>query len=357
MIRVRPIFFSHLNNNLSVVWNLLLNQSCFPTFQYDFEYMSAWCKYLSGDWKPFLLMVEEDNKTIGIFPLMHRDIKRRGILPYRWIKFLGFNKTDFSLVLASDINLPKVIDASLKWLFSGNFRWELIVLDDIVEGNPLVDAIKFWLEDHNKEFELKQGKYYYINMRREWEDIRMEMSKKAIRRSINLARNRITKAGPWKLITDPEWSANLIINEASKMHIARQEVLQRGSLYSEEEEKNFLRTIINHLRKNRIFRSHWLQFENKYIAYMIGFEQKNIYFAWNMAFQPDYSHFFPSKLLIFEIIKESYEKKIEEFNFMRGESEYKKDWTKQYRANYRFIIKNTNSIYGKVASFIDNFIH
>jgi len=356
MIEPQLIFFSELNNNFSILWNSLLEPSGLPTFQYDFEYISAWCKYLRNKWNPFILIIKENNKNIGIFPLMYLDLKRRNILPTRIIRFLAHTKTDFSVILAENKNINKVVEESLKWLFYCNLRWEILILDDIAEDNPIFLPIKNWLDIQKKAYDLKIGKYYYIDLNNSWEEIRIGMSKKAVRRSINLAKNRITKAGSWNIVSDPNWGTEVIIDEASKIHIARQKMLGRESLFSRKEEKKFLKTIIEHFRNQGIFRSHWLQFNKKNIAYMIGFVQHNVYYAWNMAFHPNYSFFFPSKLLIYNIIKECYEKKIKEFNFMRGESYYKSDWAKQTRTNNRFIIKNTKSIYGKIGHFTDRFV-
>jgi len=354
MITVEPVFFEKMPEELNEEWNRLLQSAEPPNFQYDFVYLSAWTEFLRENWHPFILLIKEGEEILGIFPLMYLDEKRKGILPYRRIRFLGSSYTDFSVILTSEDKMDAVVRAAMDWIFSGKWRWELLILDDLMEGNPAAQAIKNWLESSSMTCEITEGKYYYINLEKSWEEILAETSKKAVRRSNNLALNRITKAGAWEVVINPEWDTERIIAEAAPMHIERQSDLERESFYSEDRSREFLKTVIEHNRNADRFRSYWLRLEDVYIAYLFGFEQGGVFYAWNMAFHPDYSQFFPSKLLMFELIKDCHEKKLKEFSFMRGESEYKTKWTKDYRINYRFRITNTKSLYGKAVSSVEN---
>lgn len=316
--------------------------------------MSAWTKYLRKDWIPFLIIISKEYNYKGIVPLMLRDEKRKGILPYRRIRFLARNFNDFSLILAEKKHMGKVVAHAMEWLFSGDLRWELLILDDLMEGNPAIEALETWFINNKISYETVVGKYYFINLDSAWEVIWKETSNKFVRRSVNLARNRITKAGKWDILKNPNWGDEQLIIEASFMHSERQKELGRASFYNDKKSELFLLKVIEHTKKIGLFNSYWLRFEDRYIAYMFGFEQDEVYYAWNMAFNPDYSHFFPSKLLLSEIIKDCYERKLKAFSFMRGESEYKSKWTKQYKKNYRFIIKNAKSAYGKIYKLIDS---
>jgi CelD/BcsL family acetyltransferase involved in cellulose biosynthesis len=351
MITVEPIFFSTLPDKISSIWNSLLEQSPSPNFQYEFPYMQAWSQYLREDWKPFLLLVKENDNVKGIFPLMYQDEKRRGILPYRRIKFLGYTFTDFSTILAAEKDLATVTTAALEWLFSEKLRWELLILDDLIEGNSVINTLQTWLNKNIKTYNEHIGKYYYINLQRDWQDIWLETSKKFVRRSLSLAKNRINKAGTWKVVINPNWQAEKIISTASTMHIERQNDLNRDSFYNEQNFQKFLKNIIEHNQAR--FNSYWLKFEETYIAYYLHFEQDEISYCWNSAFHPDYANFYPSRLLLFHALQDCHNRKLKEFNFMRGEAEYKLKWTKQFRGNYRFTIKNTNHQYGKIISSLE----
>jgi len=358
MINVVPIFFTKFPSFLSETWNGLLAQSFPPTFQYEFEWVSARTEYMRKDWKPFLLVVKEDEKIIGMFPLMYRNEMRRNLLPFRRVKFLAADQTDFSLILAEEKKIEKVVNKSMDWLFSNKLRWELLVLDDLVDGNPAVSSIREWLNrnKHSFEYEVHMGKYFYIDLARPWEEVIQGSSKKFIRRNVNWARNRISRSGYWEVVSDSDLSAEEITLRASLIHTKRQSELGRTSLYLDELTKKYIQSVIEKARSSKKMRTYWLRFKNKDIAYLIGFEQEDSFYAWNIAFDPDFACFSPSKLLFFEVIRDCHNRGLKEFNFMRGEGEYKSKWTRGFRGNFRFKIKNTGHLYGKIISKLDDYL-
>ena len=358
MINVVPFFFTKFPSFLRETWDELLVQSFPPTFQYEFEWVSAWTEYMRKDWKPFLLVVKEDEKIIGIFPLMYRNEKRRNLLPFRRVKFLAADQTDFSLILAEEKKVEKVVNKSMEWLFSNNLRWELLVLDDLVDGNPAVNSIQEWLHrsKHSFKYEVHMGKYFFIDLARPWEEVIQGSSRNFIRRDVNWARNRISRFGYWEVVADSDLSTEEIVLRASLIHTKRQSELGRTSLYSDELTKQYIHSVIEKAKSLKKIRTYWLRFENKDIAYIIGFEQEDSFYVWNIAFDPDFARFSPSKLLLFESIKDCHNRRLKEFNFMRGEGEYKSKWTKSFRGNFRFTIKNTCHLYGKIISILDDYL-
>lgn len=292
----------------------------------------------------------------GIFPLMYLNERRRGLLPYRRIRFLASIHTDFSTVLAGPNDIEPVVEAGLDWLFSGHLRWELCILDDLVEGNPAVAAIEKSLLDKPARYMRTDNRYYYLNLARSWEDICSDMSKKFVHRSTNLARNRITKAGPWDILIDPTWEVGRLIAEAAPIHIARQDELNRPSLYTDVDSRHFLLSLFQYNRDQNRFRSYWLKFQDTLVAYLFGFVNEGVFHAWNMAFRPEFGEFFPSKLLMLEIIRDCHRQGLKEFSFMRGELEYKAKWTKSYRANIRLTIHNRSTLYGRSVQALESLL-
>ena len=78
------------------------------------------------------------------------------------------------------------------------------------------------------------------------------------------------------------------------------------------------------------------------------FEKKS--FGWIIAFNDKYAHFSPPRISVWYILNYYLKKEFKEFNFMRGEAEYKTFWTKKYYKLYRYEFENPNLI-RKVFSF------
>lgn len=347
MIRVEPRYFDEPPADLAGPWDRLVAAAYPPLFQLDFAPVSSWCRYLRGSWRPFVLLVRDGDAVRGIVPLMYLDERRRGILPFRRVRFLASPNTDFSTILAGPGDIEQVVNAALSWLFSGRLRWELMILDDLVEGNPVVAALEQGLAKYPARCERTDGRYYFLDLVRPWKDVWSDMSKKFVRRSTNLARNRITKAGPWEVLSDPIWEMERLLSEAAPMHIERQSELDRESKYADKDSRSFMHEVFQVSREKKRFRSYWLKLQDTLIAYMFGFVSQDVFYAWNMAFRPDYAEFFPSKLLLLEIIRDCHRQGLKEFNFMRGESEYKAKWTQSFRSNIRLTVQNRSTLYGK----------
>lgn len=76
------------------------------------------------------------------------------------------------------------------------------------------------------------------------------------------------------------------------------------------------------------------------ISFAIIFCDSEKYYWWLTGFNQDYAAFSPTKILVSELLKKSFEQNIDEFHFMRGEDEYKLKWTKDFINNYQFRIYN-----------------
>ncbi|WP_445872458.1 GNAT family N-acetyltransferase [Candidatus Jordarchaeum sp.] len=294
-----------------------------------------------------MIFVKKDNTVLGLLPLMFRNEKRKNIFPYRRIKFLASENTDFNIVLADPMDVEEVTTAGLNWLCSGALRWELLILDDLVEGNPIIRAIPKWAERSHVVLNPIIGKYYYINLQRPWDDIWGETSKKFIRKNINVARNRLDRSGCWQILVNPFWETKEIADQAIKISSLRGFGAGISSL-RREAYKKFLTDVIDINRRKGIFNSYWMILNGTVIAYEFIFEQREVCYAWTGTFNPEYARYWPSRLLLLEIMKRYHEKRFKEFSFMRGEAEYKAKWTPNYKKNYRFIIKNKNDFYGKM---------
>jgi len=353
MIHVEPIFCDDVPRRLEDDWRELLDTSGPAAFEFEFEIISAWARHLRGPWRILLLAVHDEDKIIGIFPLMTLDQRRRGLIPYRRIRFLAHGHSNYSRILSSPANIGRVVDAALSWLTSNAFRWELMILDDLHEADPAVKAISAASTKAGVVPEVREGKYYYIHLRQPWEEIWAATSKKYVRRNVLQGTNRLTKEGTWRFIHEPDWDAETIISQATPIHEARQSMLERNSLFRDPAWVSFLQTCLTHHLAAKRLKSHWLELNGKLIAYIIGFVDRGTYYLWNLAFLPEFAKFNPSSVLLAEVVKTARQTELQTFSFMRGETEYKSKWTSHYDKNFCFTIRRADHLYGKLVQFIE----
>ena len=353
MLSVEALTDRQRISSLAPEWDRLCRVSHQPAHQLEYGHMSLWFDTFFKEWRPLVLVVRNDKEVLGILPLKYRDEKRRNILPFRRVRMMNYGASDFSALLAPPENTVSVVDAAFTWLFDSGFRWELFIVDDVIEGNVALPAIRSWLAGRTAAHSVTEGRYFYIDLARPWEDIVADMHSKFIVRNVTKARNRITKAGAWEVLKNPGWDSQTIVREAAALHILRQDELKRESFFKAEESLHLLQRAVEYYLDRGMFSAYWLMFQGTPIAYNLGFVQAGVFYGWNMAFHPDFAQFDPSKLLLFETIRDFHQQGLQEFSFGRGEGDYKTKWTSSCRVNYRLDITNTSTVYGRFLSFIE----
>lgn len=353
MIAIEPRFGFRLEGALDAAWRRLQGAAAWPTFQHDPEHVAAWLRHLGSDFTPLLLVAREGADIVGIMPLMFLDGRRRGLLPYRSVRFLADLHADYAAVLAPPERAQAVVGAALSWLFDGEWRWEALVLDNLAGGEP-AGAARAWLDANGIEYAHAEGRYYHVDLARPWDDVMADTSRRFVRKNVNLARNRLQRAGGYDVETATGWEPARVLAEAAPIHAARQQEMGRASLLSDPRGRAFLDAAIRHHTARGRFRSYWLRHRGRPIAYMLGFEDRGVYHAWNMAFDPDAAPFYPSRLLIHEILRDCHGRGVREFDFMRGEADYKSKWTPCVRARTKLVVKNRMTTYGRALHFLES---
>lgn len=352
MVAIEPCFGFRLENGMAEAWRRLQAATPGPTFQHDPEHIAAWLRHLGQEFNPLLLVARERGEVAGIVPLMFRDGRRRGILPFRSVRFLADIHADYAGVLAEPLRAGEIASAALSWLFEEGWRWEALVLDNLAGEQPAATA-RAWLDANGIEYACGTGRYYHVDLARPWDEVMAGTSRRFVRKNINLARNRLARAGGFDVESATSWDAEHVLAEAAPLHAARQNALGRASLLSDLAGRAFLVEAIRHHTARGRFRAYWLRHKGRAIAYMIGFEDRGVYHAWNMAFDPEAAGFYPSRLLIHEILRDCHARNVREFDFMRGEADYKSKWTTHVRPRTKLIVKNRTTVYGRALHFLE----
>jgi CelD/BcsL family acetyltransferase involved in cellulose biosynthesis len=227
------------------------------------------------------------------------------------------------------------------------------MLDNLAGEEPAA-AARAWLEGRGIDHVRNEGRYYRVDLARPWEEVMAGTSRRFVRKNVNLARNRLARAGGYDVEATTTWEPERVLAEATPLHAARQEELGRASLLSDKRGRAFLAEVVRHHTLRGRFRAYWLRHRGRAIAYMLGFEERGAYRAWNMAFDPAAASFYPSRLLIHEILRDCHARGVKEFDFMRGEADYKSKWTTQVHPRTKLVVRNRTTVYGRALHFLES---
>jgi CelD/BcsL family acetyltransferase involved in cellulose biosynthesis len=351
-IKIERITFEDVD---ALLWDSFLVGSAIPSFQYRYNWIYNWIHHINSE-SYLILQAKNDNEVVGYIPLMYQDSRRRGILPYRRIKFLASDKSDFTVLPIRNEFSSMVLKAGINWLFSKQFWWNIMILDDIEESSCLVQTLKEILSDNNITYETVTGKYYFINFKEDWSQVENNFNTSMLKKLKSID-NKLRNHTTFEILINPPWSVEEIVNRMVAAHNKRQTELLRDPIYSKSNEYLFLKKNIEINSKAGSFFSAWLFIEHELACFKSGFIFDNIYYAWITAFNSDFKQFAPGRYLSLHLMKYLYDKGIDKYNFMRGEGAGKDKFTNSYTINYRFRIINDKTIYGLLCHRLDRLLH
>jgi CelD/BcsL family acetyltransferase involved in cellulose biosynthesis len=209
--------------------------------------------------------------------------------------------------------------------------WDQMVLDNLLQSSPSVTALEKATSELGWNFKsecIKQSPY--IKLPGNWEDYLNFIDNKQrheIRRKMRRAEEN----------TDLKW---YFVEEASSLDKEIESFLQLMAL--DKEKSSFLTIPMReqmHLTmqwafKAKFLKLSFLEIQNQKAASYLCFHYKGNMLVYNSGFDPKFSGYSPGWVLLANLLRWANENQIVEFDFMRGNEEYKY----RFGAKDRFIV-------------------
>lgn len=304
-------------NKLHTEWNKLLSNSKANNFFLTWEWLYNW--WIEYNSQLFILSVYELDQLVGIAPFIKEDNK---------ICFMGTGMicSDYLDIICLKDKEFKVCEAIFNYLKSIDFQE--IFLRDILESSLTIQ----YLALNYKCFDIKVGlctKCPYINLNTLGVNYFKSLHKK-IQKNIRYYDNKLPK--------DIQFITAVNENELDKYMKALTE-LHKKRWDTQDSKDGFTDRLIKlHFKIAPIlFKKGWLQFyaledKDKIIAILYCFRYNNKIYFYQSGFDPEYSNLSPGFLTIVKAIQYSIIEGLNEFDFIRGASDYKYKLARQERS-------------------------
>jgi len=323
--------------NLSTLWNTLLEKSGSNTIFSTFEWLSTWWEYYGHDKKLFILLALDSDEIIGIAPLTLEKSRILRYVPWRVVSFIGSGKisdyADFIIVRRRE----EVLKGFFEYLGEKRRLWDEIDLREIREDSPNLAVLRNDLDNWGVKVTIHElGKCPYIKLNGDWDGYFKSLSKN-FRQDIRTQYNRMDKKGfTHSLLFKEEGIDDLFLSNLIDMHLKGTDRKNKVSFLASEIGRGFFNEIVQKFGMNGWLGLNTLNINDKVAAYILGFQYGKIYYDWNIGKGDKYDIFSPGKLLLHQILEGLFSNgRIDEFDFLRGEEDYKYRWAKVGRRNYR----------------------
>lgn len=316
-------------------WNSLLEEIpdkfIFQTYDWHYNVIQGFGREKGL----FVLTIKKGNELVAIIPLwqVKRDLKFR---KYKILQLLTQSRADYQeFIIKKD--REACMSVLCEFLKEQKNLWDLIFFRSVRDGSqntlmvdmfnhlgitaksedafvcPVIKVDKGF-EEYKKDFKAK----FFSNIRR-------------LERKINkLGAVSINKY-------NGEIDIEEIANEFILLHQKRWGITDTKSKFNKKIHRIYYQQLFKSLYKKKYLDLFYMKLDDRIIAVHFGTLYNNRCLFHNPAYDPDYSKFAPSKILLYHIIERCHDQKIELFDFLAGSEEYKYDWTKMEKKTKSFI--------------------
>jgi len=187
-----------------------------------------------------------------------------------------------------------------------------------------------------------EGRVYYIDLREISDEERLLKSlSRNRRRDIKNMINRLNRGGEWKIerVSLEENWGNLVNFINSRFE---------NSPFRDPDYSNTIKEFLKAVEHD-----FWaLSLNGKGISYGIVLRFNKVAYWYLEGMDGNFAYYSPTKMLQYHMILEYQREGFWEFNFMKGESEYKAWWTDKFRKIYRYEYLNPSTFKRYLSAFV-----
>jgi len=344
MLRVTEINEINRLVELRDEWNYVLERSRDNHVYLTWEYLSTYVKHYGKEKKLKILYVKDKNKIIAIAPLRQSRYNFANRFSYNVIEPLAYMHTDYTGFIFAEREV-ECFRLFLNHLFEQD-DWDFIYLYDI-PGTSIIPKLLSKMSKNRPAFELIEGVICpYISIPSSIDILMKELSakfRKNLRRCMKKLQNDYQKVELKRY--DEFGSFKESMQAFFDLHQKRWTLKGKPGVYNSQKSRDFYLDVSELFAGKGWLALYFLTANDKPIAvqYCLKYKQKMLYVLG--GFDPDFSQYSLGNLILAKVVEKCIEKKIKEYDLMKGDEPYKFNWAAKYRRNlgFRFVNRKFTS--------------
>ncbi|MGD0158848.1 MAG: GNAT family N-acetyltransferase [Candidatus Bathyarchaeia archaeon] len=323
---------------LKDTWNNLLQRSSHTVFS-TWEWLSTWWRHFGNGRRLLILLAEEDNRLIGIAPLMFSVHSMFG-LRKGTIEFLGsgpviagarfVNYSDFIIENKHEKCLPLFFD----YLDNLQEKWSDVELTNI-PGKQ--DSLSRLNQVTNNIKPVYPSLHIPLPAT---SDALLKSLKHKDKKELGRYSRRLKKSGLKNELVDCS-KIQLTSNGMKMLFALNQKRWNAKGLpgaFTDPNLCSFYLDIAECFSQKGWLGLYCLNLSGKTVGVLYGFRYMGKYYAYKTGMDPAYRHFNVGNLLFLNVMEECIRDGLTEFDFMWGTEAYKMQWKTSKRWNYEAIV-------------------
>ncbi|UCG51789.1 MAG: GNAT family N-acetyltransferase [Candidatus Latescibacterota bacterium] len=345
MARVRVIRRLMELEEYATRWNELVDISSQANVFQRWEWIWNWANVYIGENSLLTLAVLEGNELVAIAPLWVEKKRHPGFVSLNVLRVMGSPESDYVDFIVREDDAARWSELIWEHLF-GPLRgeWDILEYIDVRADSSVLDSFARLSASDDRCAKMEQtGQSVcpYIDLPDRWDEFLQSFSSTG-RYAINYSRRRLEKQGDLRL----HFCENVDelpdqLRRFISLHQKSWRERGRAGAFATDKAKRFHERVAGDFLKKRILFLCSLSLDGTHIGSFYGFQFKNKLYYYLLAVERN-----PEKrvktgtALLGYCIEEAITRRCREFDFLRGDEEYKYRWTKLNRENLRLRFYN-----------------
>jgi CelD/BcsL family acetyltransferase involved in cellulose biosynthesis len=315
-------------------WTELLAASSARTPFLTWPWVSAWLDTIGRDADLVVHTARDagDGRLLGVAPFFVARARRGGI-PVRELRFLGAGLAapdHLDLIAREEVGEP--VAAALWDSIERATRWDLVDLDGITSGGHLDRLVLRRSQDDRQPIP-----YPHLPLGGAWEDVIARWGR-THRSNIRRYRRKLdAEAGApvlERLVVDHA-ELDSTLERLATMHQAVRTAKGDPGLFADDATSAFLRAAAHRLLDAGRLRMWRLDVGDEAVAVIWCMRAFDVVSFYTTGFDSDWARYGPGRRIMARAIEAAWSEGAEEFDFLRGDENYKRSWGTEIRHDVR----------------------
>jgi len=305
------------------------------------EWLSAWWRFGGhGSWLYLLAVEDNRGELVGLAPFMIRENKWLGVVPIREIVFLGTGPTcSDHLDFLSRAGLEENVAVSISdYLCNHQSDWDLIHLNDIPANSVTLKILRSCFGRDHIWTEAMDTLCPYFPITSSW-DAFLQTLRGKFRKKLRYERRVFEyKLNGRFAVCRTQSEVAHAMARLSELNPVRWEQQGASSAFADRAFMLFHQEIATTFFAKGWLELAYLQIAGNIAAVLYAFKYGNKIFYYNSAFDSQWAKYSLGSVLLGYCVEKAFKEDLEEFDFLRGPSSCKDDWTSLARRNRNIMI-------------------
>ncbi len=327
--------------SLEKEWNSLLDRTTTNKSFLRFEWICNWWRLFGSNKQLFILLVKEDDKPIGIAPLMISH-ERKFNMTINKLEFIGMPLSDYLDFIISKRN-KEVLQKIYDYLMENKDLWTFINLNRIPETSSNLEKTKEIFKSNRLFKVFNSDKCPSLIFDEKWKEFKKKLNNKKMRKRIK----QLKKNGKISLsrCNENKKKAFDILNIFFQQHKERWNTTKTPSMFNNEDYKDFFKSILISLLERGEADMFYLTVDDKPIAIRFVFIEKDKLLTYTSSYDGTYADKSPGVIMNKFFLEYLADNRFKEFDYLRGGEKYKLRFTTIIKNTFKISIHKHTSLY------------